>query len=64
MTMDLDRFVDQWKGPESLDYYHIDWIVKHVKQLERDIKHANNYIAKLMFNSIGMELVETEGEEE
>lgn len=39
MTMDLEEFVKAWQGPEALDFYHIDWIVKHAEQLERDIKN-------------------------
>ena len=31
--MNIDIFVEQWMGPESLDYYYIDWVVKEVKRL-------------------------------
>ena len=32
--MNIDIFVEQWMGPESLDYYYIDWVVKEVKRLQ------------------------------
>ena len=33
--MNIDIFVEQWMGPESLDYYYIDWVVKEVKRLRK-----------------------------
>ena len=35
--MNIDIFVEQWMGPESLDYYYIDWVVKEVKRLRKEI---------------------------
>tara|TARA_R100000234_G_scaffold87979_1_gene56484 strand:- start:2068 stop:2331 length:264 start_codon:yes stop_codon:yes gene_type:complete len=35
--MNIDIFVEQWMGPESLDYYYIDWVVKEVKRLQKEV---------------------------
>ena len=36
--MNIDIFVEQWMGPESLDYYYIDWVVKEVKRLREEMR--------------------------
>ena len=36
--MNIDIFVEQWMGPESLGYYHIDWVVKEVKRLRKEMR--------------------------
>jgi|TARA_R100000030_G_scaffold100415_2_gene93383 hypothetical protein len=42
--MNIDIFVEQWKGPESLDYYYIDWIVKEVKRLREENKELEEFL--------------------
>tara|TARA_R100001198_G_scaffold59224_1_gene34179 strand:+ start:99 stop:419 length:321 start_codon:yes stop_codon:yes gene_type:complete len=42
--MNIDIFVEQWMGPESLDYYYIDWVVKEVKRLRKELDGAYNTI--------------------
>tara|TARA_R100001510_G_C7472744_1_gene88284 strand:- start:265 stop:447 length:183 start_codon:yes stop_codon:yes gene_type:complete len=44
--MNIDIFVEQWMGPESLDYYYIDWVVKEVKRLHEENERLKDIVEK------------------